>query len=74
MLKDEVNTQVLKVGRHLITFVKPFFEIKRFRAAKWAFNVEILVRLASYGLQIGQSHGENRLGHIIMASYVPKEM
>ena len=41
MLKDEVNIQVLKVGRHLTTFVKPFFEIKRFRAAKGAFNVEI---------------------------------
>ena len=27
---------------------------------------EILVRIASYGPQIDQSHGENRLRHIIM--------
>ena len=27
---------------------------------------EILVRIASYGPQIDQSHGENRLSHIIM--------
>ena len=26
---------------------------------------EILVRIARYGLQIGQSHGENRLSHMI---------
>ena len=26
---------------------------------------EILVRIASYGPQIDQSHGENRLSHII---------
>ena len=28
--------------------------------------VEILVRIASYGLQIDQSHGENRLSHILI--------
>ena len=27
---------------------------------------EIMVRIASYGSQIDQSHGENRLNHIIM--------
>ena len=27
---------------------------------------EILVRIASYGPQIDQSHGENRLSHIII--------
>ena len=26
----------------------------------------MLVRIASYGPKIGQSHGENRLSHIIM--------
>ena len=29
------------------------------------FFFEILVRIASYGPQIDQSHGENRLSHII---------
>ena len=30
-----------------------------------SFFFEILVRLASYGPQIDQLHGENRLSHII---------
>ena len=34
--------------------------------------VEILVRIASYGPQIDQSHGENRLSHIIINNYSPK--
>ena len=32
---------------------------------------EILVRIASYGPQIDQSHGENRLNHIINICYSP---
>ena len=32
---------------------------------------EILVRIASYGPQIDQSHGENRLSHIINICYSP---
>ena len=31
---------------------------------------EILVRIASYGPQIDQSHGENRLSHIIMINII----
>ena len=34
--------------------------------------VEILVRIASYGPQIDQSHGENRLSHIII-KLIPKK-
>jgi len=30
---------------------------------------EILVRIASYGSKIDQSHGENRLSHIIIIIY-----
>ena len=30
-----------------------------------SFFFEILVRMASYGPQIDQSHGENKLSHII---------
>ena len=66
MLKAKVNIQVLKVDRRLITLFKPFLsQVKRFRAPKWAFSLKILVRIASYGPQIDQSHGENRLSHII---------
>ena len=61
MLKDEVNIQVLKVETRLKTFFNIFFEIKRFRAAKLAFGFESLVRVASHGPQIDQSHGEDRL-------------
>ena len=35
---------------------------------------EILVRIASYGPQIDQSHGENRLSHITRRSYVFNEV
>ena len=66
MLKDEVNIQVLKVDTRLKTFCNIFFEIKRFRAAKLAFGFESLVRVASHGPQIDQSHGEDRLTHIII--------
>ena len=34
---------------------------------------EILVRIASYGPQIDQSHGENRLSHIIKGNRVYHE-
>ena len=37
-----------------------------------SFFFEILVRIASYGPQIDQSHGENRLNHIIMIN-IPSE-
>ena len=65
MLKAKVNIQVLKVDRSLITLFKHFSEVKRFRPPKWAFSLKSLVRIASYGPQIDQSHGENRLSHII---------
>ena len=64
MLKAKVNIQVLKVDRRLITLFKHFSEVKRFRPFR-AFALKILVRIASYGPQIDQSHGENRLSHII---------
>ena len=64
MLKAKVNIQVLKVDRRLIT-LNIFSEVKRFRPPKWAFSLKILVRIASYGPQIDQSHGENRLSHIL---------
>ena len=51
----------LKVDRRFITFLKPSLEITRFRSAKRAFAFVILVSIASYGTQIDQSHGENRL-------------
>ena len=70
MLKAKVNIQVLKVDRRLITLFKPFFRGKRFRAPKWAFCLENLVRIASYGPQIDQLHGENRLSHIINQIYL----
>ena len=70
MLKAKINIQVLKVDRRLITIFKPFSEVKRFRAPKWAFSLKILVRIASYGPQIDQSHGENRLSHIIKTKYI----
>ena len=70
MLKAKVNIQVLKVDRRLTTLFKPFFcEVKRFRAPKWAFSLKILVPIASYGPQIDQSHGDNRLSHIIIIYY-----
>ena len=31
-----------------------------------SFLFEILVRIAGYGPQIDQSHGENRLSHIVI--------
>ena len=65
MLNVKVNIQVLKVDRRLITLSKHFSEVKRFRPSKCAFSLNILVRIASYGPQIDQSHGENRLSHII---------
>ena len=75
MLKAKVNIQLLKVDRRLITLFKPFFcEIKRFRAPKGAFSLKILVPKASYGPQIDQSHGENRLSHIIMRNTHKKAM
>ena len=65
MLKAKVNIQVLKVDRRLKLYLNIFCEVKRFRSPKWAFSLKSLVRIASYGPQIGQSHGENRLSHII---------
>ena len=37
-----------------------------------SFFFEILVRIASYEPQIDQSHGENRLSHIIMFNMLYK--
>ena len=68
MLKAKVNIQVLKVNRRLITLFKPFSEEKRFNAPKLAFSLKILVRIASYGPQIDQWRGENRISHIIKTS------
>ena len=34
---------------------------------------EILVRIAGYGPKIDQSHGENRLGHIIIRNILWKQ-
>ena len=34
------------------------------------FSLNILVRIASYGPQIDQSHDENRLSHIIMINII----
>lgn len=48
-----------------VNFLNHFFEIKTFRATKWAFAFEILVCIVSCGLQIDQSRGGNRLSHII---------
>ena len=53
MLKAKINIQVLKVDSRLITLFKHL----------------ILVRIASYGPQIDQSHGENRLSNIIINNY-----
>ena len=45
MLKNEVNIEVLKVDRRLITFSRPLFlEIKRFRAA---INEHLLLKFWS---------------------------
>ena len=35
---------------------------------------EILVRIASYGPQIDQSHGENRLSHIIIIAMIKNRL
>ena len=59
--KSSRFTGVLKL------YLNPFSEVKRIRAPKWAFSLTILVRIASYGPQIDQSHCENRLSHIIRA-------
>ena len=66
MLKAKVNIQVLKVDRRLITLFKPFFRGKEIKSFEMSIFFEILVRIASYGPQIDQSRGENRLSHIIM--------
>ena len=57
--KSSRFTGVLKLYLNL------FSKVKRIRAPKWAFSFKILVRIASYGLQIDQSHCQNRLSHII---------
>ena len=64
-MKAKVNIQVLKVDRRLITLFKPFFRGKEIKSFEMSIFFEILVRIASYGPQIDQSHGENRLSHII---------
>ena len=65
MLKAKVNIQFLKVDRRLITLFKHFFRGKETWTSEMSISVKILVRIASYGPQIDQSHGENRLSHII---------
>ena len=65
MLNAKVNIQVFKVDGRLITLFNFFSEVKRFRPPKSAFSLKILVRIAGYRPQIDQSHGENRLSHII---------
>ena len=66
MLKAKVNIQVLKVDRRLITLFKPFFRGKEIWSSEMRIFFDILVRIASYGPQIDQLHGENRLSHITM--------
>ena len=66
MLKDKVNIQVLKVDRRLITLFKPFFRGKEIWSSEMGIFFEIWVRITSYGTQIDQLHGENRLSHLIM--------
>ena len=65
MLKAKVNIQVLKVDRRLITLFKPFFRGKEIKSFEMSIFFEILVRIASYGPQIDQSRGENRLSHLL---------
>ena len=73
MLKDKDNIQVLKVDRRLITLFKPFFRGKEIKSFEMSIFFEILVRIASYGPQIDQSDGENRLSHIMNeAEYLMK--
>ena len=69
MLKDKVNIQVLKVDRRLITLFKPFFRGKEIYSSEMSIFFEILVRIARYGPQIYQSHGDNRLSRIIIICY-----
>ena len=66
MLKAKVNIQVLKVDRRLITLFKPFSRVKEIKSSKISIFFEILVRIAIYGSQIDQSHGDNRLSHMII--------
>ena len=73
MLKDKDNIQVLKVDWRLITLFKPFFRDKEIKSFEVSIFFEILVRIASYGPQIDQSDGENRLSHIMNeAEYLMK--
>ena len=72
MLKDKVNIQVLKVDRSLITLFKPFFRRKEIKSSVMSIFFDILVRKASYRLQIDQSHGENRLSHVIILHILRK--
>ena len=65
MLKDKVNSQVLKVDSRHITLFKPFFRGKEIKISEMSIFFEVLVRIASYGPQIEQSHGENKFSHII---------
>ena len=66
MLKAKVNFQVLKVDRRLITLFKPSFRGKEIYSSEMSIFFKILVRIAIYGPQIDQSHGKNRLSHIII--------
>ena len=68
LLKDEVNVQVLRVARRLLTFFKPFYRDRGLEL--WNICFKILVRIASDGPQIDQSHGENRLSHIIISMII----
>ena len=72
MLKDKVNIQVLKVDRRLITLFKPFFRRKEIKSSEISIFFDILVRIASYRPQIDQSHGENRLIHVIILHILRK--
>lgn len=61
-LNQHPSPWALKRYKNFLIF---FFEIKRFKAAKWALAFEILVHTVRYGLKIDQSQDKIRLSHII---------
>ena len=64
MLKDEVKIQVLKVPDVLQLYVNLLLGEKEIWNCEMSICFEILVRIASYGPKIGQSHGENNIINI----------
>ena len=52
-----------------MTLFKPFFPGKEILSSEMSIFFEILVRIASYGPQIDQSHGENRRSHMTINTY-----